>query len=375
MLADVEARKSADPRRGNRHLIESDFNQILNLSGPQGTTTFHYDSNGNQTQKVEDAGTTTYTWDARDRLTQVNLPGGGVSRFGYDPRDLRVFMQDAQGSRRVLLDGRDEIGEYDAQSVARITRYDRDPMGIDLLFAQVRGQQKLFAVTDDLASIYSLTDSTGEHARYSYDAYGERSTSSEETVTPWTFTGRRLDDLTQLLYYRSRYRDQKFGDWLQRDELMVGTNLYSYVNDNPTRYRDPDGFYARDTVTATIIKAAIALAATVAVGVVSRDRGREHDLRELLKLLARILDSEGVDVTPVPPQTCPPDGKCFFERVIKIYYLDWQGNEVPAGGTGPRDLAPEKWLTCEYKCNKDGAMFIRELDFPDHCPEVVDDPY
>jgi YD repeat-containing protein len=122
VVVDGAARKSADPGRGKRHLFESDFNQLLSLTGTGGTTQFQYDANGNQTQKIEPTGTTTNTWDARDRLTQVNAAGGIMDRFGYDTNNLRVFVQDSQGSRRILLDGVEELREYEADTATAMGR-------------------------------------------------------------------------------------------------------------------------------------------------------------------------------------------------------------------------------------------------------------
>jgi len=91
------------------------FNELLWLTGPDGSvTTFTYDGNGNQSSRSGPEGTTTYWWDPRDRLAAVTLPSGLVNSFGYDPSGLRVFMHDSAGPRRVLLDGMEELAEYDA---------------------------------------------------------------------------------------------------------------------------------------------------------------------------------------------------------------------------------------------------------------------
>jgi YD repeat-containing protein len=41
------------------------------------TAMFVYDSDGNLTSKTDSNGTTSYTWDYENRLTQVTLPGSG----------------------------------------------------------------------------------------------------------------------------------------------------------------------------------------------------------------------------------------------------------------------------------------------------------
>ena len=152
-----------------------------------------YDANGNQVRKAAADGNTEYVFDARDRLVEVKSGATTVARYGYDTQNLRVYMNDAGGERRVLLDGVEELAEYEAGAMSRVGRYDHDPSRIDALLAQVAGG-KTHAVTDALGSVYGLTDATAAvQARYSYDAFGARTASTETVATAWGFTGRRGD--------------------------------------------------------------------------------------------------------------------------------------------------------------------------------------
>ncbi len=57
-------------------------NELTSLPG----TTYTYDNNGNTLTKVDGTGTTSYTWDYENRLSQATLPGtGGTVTFKYDP--------------------------------------------------------------------------------------------------------------------------------------------------------------------------------------------------------------------------------------------------------------------------------------------------
>jgi YD repeat-containing protein len=142
---------------------------------PGGTTTFEFDDNGNQTEKIEPSGTTTFVYDARDRMTEVHLPSGATNTFGYDTQNLRVSLEDLQGQRRILLDGIEEYGEYDATTLDGTARYDHDPTRVDALLAQATSQGTHYFVTDALGSVYGLTDAVGlDRARYGYDVYGAR---------------------------------------------------------------------------------------------------------------------------------------------------------------------------------------------------------
>jgi RHS repeat-associated protein len=226
----------------------NDFNQLLSL-GPQGsppTTTFDYDGNGNQKHKYAPDGTTTFTWDARDRLTQVDLPGDGTNIFGYDTQGLRVSMDDSQGQRRILLDGIEEYGEYDTSGGA-VARYDHDPSRVDALLAQVTSQGKHHFLTDALGSVYGLTDGVGlDRARYAYDVYGARTAALEHVGTSWSFTGRKHEPApASVTYYRAREYDTTSGFMLARDKRLVtsGEDFYAYAHANPGNVTDPTGNY------------------------------------------------------------------------------------------------------------------------------------
>jgi YD repeat-containing protein len=136
------------------------------------------DGNGN----LLSDGTTTYTWDARDRLVAVSGPGGSTT-YGYDSRNLRVRV----GEQKILLSGKEEVAEYGVTPV----RYDRDPQGTDNLPAE-RGDETLFVLRDAHKSVYRLLDSQGAvRAAYSYDVFGERTTTSGDAQQAWGWVGRR----------------------------------------------------------------------------------------------------------------------------------------------------------------------------------------
>lgn len=58
-----------------------------------------------------------------------------------------------------------------------------------------------------------------------------------------TYTGREWDRETGLYYYRARYYDPNEGRFISRDPIgfVDGTNLYSYVEQNPVNSTDPTG--------------------------------------------------------------------------------------------------------------------------------------
>ena len=59
----------------------------------------------------------------------------------------------------------------------------------------------------------------------------------------YTFTGRRYDPESELMYYRNRYYSPELGRFVSRDPMdyIDGTHLYAYVGSRPASYWDPFG--------------------------------------------------------------------------------------------------------------------------------------
>jgi len=67
--------------------------------------------------------------------------------------------------------------------------------------------------------------------------------------TEYNFTGQRLDDSTDLLYYGARYYDPALRRFISADTIVPSpgnpqaSNRYSYVLNNPLRFTDPTGHW------------------------------------------------------------------------------------------------------------------------------------
>ena len=120
---------------------------------------------------------------------------------------------------------------------------------IDEVLCMVKANgDRYYYSTNDLYSVYALTDSTGTVVeRYMFDPYGKVTVldasgtplASNESAygNPWTFTGRRLDGETGLMYFRFRTYDVGLGRFVGRDPIGYeggGLGLYG-------AYFVPDG--------------------------------------------------------------------------------------------------------------------------------------
>jgi len=137
---------------------------------------------------------------------------------------------------------------------------------------------------DLLGSPVVATDASGAVIwRESYWPYGERLTNAAASSTNdvW-FTGRRQDVDTGLVYMGARYYDPALGRFISTDpkgfdeESVHSFNRYAYANNNPYKFRDPDG------------KAAIFVAAEGALligGIAFVSQPREVQERQLKSLM------------------------------------------------------------------------------------------
>ncbi len=204
-------------------------------------TTFAYDNNGNTITKTA-AGTTTYSWDFENRLVSTTLPGSQISDFKYDPFGRRIQKVSPTGTTIYVYDGANISEEVDA-SGAVLARYTHG-LGIDEPLAMLRAGVSSYYEANGLGSITSLTDSAGAMAvSYTYDSFGNLTSSTGSIVNPFRYTGREFDSETGLYYYRARYYDVSAGRFLSEDPISfwAGINFYPYVLNNPVNLVDPYG--------------------------------------------------------------------------------------------------------------------------------------
>ena len=211
------------------------------------TALYVYDSNGNTTSKTDSTGTTSYTWDFENRLTQVTLPAsGGTVTFRYDPFGRRIQKAFSQGSTTTTTnyvhDGDDTAEETDQNGNA-LAKYART-MSVDEPLAESRSGSTSYYETDGLGSITSLTSSAGTIVQtYTYDSFGKTTNSTGSLANPFRYAAREFDTEAGFYYLRNRYYDLNAGRFFSEDPIGFrgGINLYAYVGNNATNQTDPDG--------------------------------------------------------------------------------------------------------------------------------------
>jgi RHS repeat-associated protein len=269
-----------------------------------GSITYTYDNNGNRITKSEPGVTTSYGYDAANRLSTVTqlqsfghrMTGSGVSVREKDIGAPEDFLNDNEadpsrdslnekdtGASRnslkmknqttVLQFAYDGDGNRIGKSITRLSKTDSTQYlwdinhGLPQVLTESDGKGtalytyglsrisisdprkgQMYYQYDGLGSVRGLTDRKGmTKGLYAYDAFGKPLISASLVDNDFQYTGEQVDDETGLIYLRSRYYDPEIGRFISRDSFAgfdtspQSLNRYTYVQNNPVRYADPSG--------------------------------------------------------------------------------------------------------------------------------------
>lgn len=211
-----------------------------------GEATYTFDDNGNMTQKTDSEGTTTYQYDGEDRIISVSLPNEDVVVFSYDPFGNRLVSNSDGLDTKYVLDGVNTLVELDDGNATQ-TRYTA-LFDYDSWINMEKNGASFQYHPDAIGSIRNLTNQSEDVENYyNYYAFGEVAATVESFHNSIQFSGRELNNKTELYYSRARYYNYKFGRFLTKDLYKgnlyspLSTNRFNYVQSNPINYIDPSG--------------------------------------------------------------------------------------------------------------------------------------
>ncbi len=184
-----------------------------------------------QHQRGSGSSTTSYSYDAADRLTSVTLPNGTSASYAYDAAGRRVQQTVGSNVTNYLWDEAsiygDVVLETDGNGITQVSYV----LGDDEILAQTRSGAVSYYLEDGQGSVRMLTDANGAITdSYIYDAFGDLLTSQGATVNPYRYTGQQFDSLTGLYDLRARYCDPKTGRFTCADTADVTPS-------DPTRFQ------------------------------------------------------------------------------------------------------------------------------------------
>ena len=211
-----------------------------------GQERFVYDADGNIIERTGPGGTTRYRYDSENRLVAVTRPDDRTVSFGYAPTGERIWRQDGKNRTWFVTDGVNLFAELD-EDLKPKTTYLHGP-GIDRPLLMWWGDRTYCYHVDHLGSVVALTDERGKLVTtYRTDAFGNAKNRQDTTGNPLLYTARYYEKDLGLYYYRARFYDPVLGRFLSKDpyyaspESPANVHLYAYVHNVPTRYRDPLG--------------------------------------------------------------------------------------------------------------------------------------
>jgi RHS repeat-associated protein len=197
-----------------------------------------YDDNGNLRTLKEAGQTTTYTWDARDRLVALSGPGLSAS-FAYDAEGRRTSKTITGFSTTFQYDGLDIAKEVAGGATVSYLRN----LQIDETLARIQDDGALCYAPDALGSTLALADANaGVSTEYTYEPFGNTVVTGNVSQNALQFAGRENDG-TGLYHFRARYYATRPQRFVSEDPLGLrgGVNLYAYASNTPTSRRDPLG--------------------------------------------------------------------------------------------------------------------------------------
>ncbi|MFI6415366.1 RHS repeat-associated core domain-containing protein [Streptomyces sp. NPDC050585] len=194
-----------------------------------------------------------FQWDAEDRLTHVEAPGGARWRYLYDALGRRLAKErlDEEGNTQEITTYCWDGAQLAEQSTGDTTLV-WDYAGMRPLCqreakksSQAEIDRRFFAIVTDLtgcpSELVSLDGSIAWRSRST--AWGATQWTRNSTAyTPLRQPGQYFDPETNLHYNYNRYYDPALGRYISPDPLGLAPaiNHYAYVS-NPFTHADPLG--------------------------------------------------------------------------------------------------------------------------------------
>lgn len=203
-----------------------------------------YDQDGNL---IEDEAFF-YGYDHQNQLCRIKAKDDADEiRFFFDFFGRRVLQSEGEGqlSRVFLFDEHNLLEQYDGEQLIRSVVSNTQPDGFLLSSS---GGHDYYLLSDLTGSVNYLFDGAEKHNFYIYDEFGNLADSLIPVDdNPFRFAGKTLLGKSGKYDFVFRSYDPSIGRFMQRDPkgFVDGTNLYTFLRNNPLVFSDPLGLESR----------------------------------------------------------------------------------------------------------------------------------
>lgn len=290
---------------------------------------YEYDRSGNRTKATVNGVTTTYVYDANDRLESETSNAGAASgtiSYSYDEGGNRIEKSGPMGRVRYVYDDAGRMVEARSAGDVVMYKYAHDGLMLektwspnggpattwrylwdtsrsypeaveewsdegsgvfhdsakyvfgDDLVSQSRNGVTSYALLDGFGDARALADANGQVSdTFAFDAWGNILSRSGDTVDH-LYRGEWFDPNIGYYNLRARWMDPAVGRFTQMDKFdgfsadPVSLHKYVYANSDPTNRIDPSG-YNSNLLSSAVAVGIVAVLATGAMIAMNQTRG------------------------------------------------------------------------------------------------------
>ena len=287
----------------------------------------------------------TFVYDSRNRLTQA-----GTTTYTYDAEDRRIRKTESGVTTTFVHDPHAPLSRLLQKTTADTTTYYVYAAG-QLLYEETNGQITGYHF-DSRGSTLALSDATGFVVnRITYGTYGEIVATTTAPTTPFLYNGAYgvQTDENGLLHMRARYYSTELRRFINADPIGFegGMNWYAYANGNPIDYLDPFGLFGWRDVAGFVPVLGSALDAADSFKQGNWGQGLLHTALALTDLTGAGAIAKGVAVGTM---------KITAKKVIKNAYKDTDNWNAMRRQLQKADVIPTNtkatprgdWLTTDH---------------------------
>ncbi|MFE1166034.1 RHS repeat-associated core domain-containing protein [Nocardiopsis sp. NPDC058789] len=221
----------------------------VDSNGSNGTSTYAYDEAGNMVSRENANRSQNLEWDAEGQLVEVSQEGH-TSSFIYDAEGERLIRNDDK-TVTLFLPGT-EISYSKDELVFNGTRFYEHNDEVVASRSSTGDVHWTFSDHHNTGQL-ALDSVTGEPIRRRFTAFGtDRGTTGGTWPNSRGFVGGVVDEGTGLTRLGARSYDDELGSFISPDPVIDYSDsqqmhAFSYANNSPVSFTDPDGLFLRRT--------------------------------------------------------------------------------------------------------------------------------